>query len=70
MTMYYSTKERENDSGKLPDVSVEFLEGTCGDKAPGFYWCYCFSGCLPESTWYGPFNSEDLAVTDMREQVQ
>jgi len=69
MSMYYTTKEKEESSTSLPDVSIEFLSDPEGeDMPPGFYWSYCFPGCLPESEWNGPFSSEFTAETDMREK--
>lgn len=32
----------------------------------GYYACFAFPGCLPDSEWYGPFESETDAVTYMR----
>lgn len=30
----------------------------------GWYWWFCFPGCLPESDAYGPFESEQEAIED------
>jgi len=29
---------------------------------PGFYFWWCFPGCLPESSPFGPFETESEAV--------
>ena len=34
-----------------------------------FYW-YCFPGCLPDSDPMGPFASEDEALADAREGIE
>lgn len=38
---------------------------------PGFYWWYCFAGCLPDSDPHGPFRTEreadDDAIADVHE---
>jgi hypothetical protein len=36
-------------------------------KTGWFYW-YCFPGCLPEGDPIGPFETEDAAIGDMRER--
>lgn len=33
-----------------------------------FYW-YCFPGCLPDSDPIGPFDTEDAALADTRENA-
>jgi hypothetical protein len=37
--------------------------------SPGWYWWPCFPGCLPESEPCGPFATEDLALEDMRQNM-
>ena len=34
----------------------------------GFWYWYCFPGCMPDSSAYGPFDSYDAALADAREQ--
>ena len=36
------------------------------DIKGGYCWCYCFPGCMPDSDWHGPFETEAEAVEDMR----
>ena len=40
----------------------------CAKEAygPGFYWWYCFPGCMPDGDAHGPFESEEAALADMR----
>jgi len=33
-------------------------------EATGYYWWFCFPGCLPESDAYGPFETEEEAAED------
>ena len=32
----------------------------------GYFWSYCFPGCLPDSDWYGPFETAEEALADAR----
>ena len=32
----------------------------------GFYVCSCFPGCMPDSEWSGPFDTEDEAIAEWR----
>jgi len=34
---------------------------------PGWYYWFCFPGCMPDSEPSGPFATADLAIADMRE---
>ena len=34
------------------------------DAEPGWYYWYCFPGCLPESDPIGPFLTEEEAMED------
>ena len=67
----YSNPERENDKYALPDIEVfyqnEWLndDGTMTEQ--GFYYWYCFPGCLPDSEPIGPFDTEQEAIDDARE---
>jgi len=33
----------------------------------GWYYWYCFPGCLPDSDLFGPFATEEEAITEARE---
>jgi len=35
--------------------------------SPGFYWAVCFPGCIPDSDFYGPHKTEELAEKDAEE---
>jgi len=72
MTQYYSDPAREQDPHALPDVEVFYRSvADCVDQpdtpAPGWYYWFCFPGCLPDGEPFGPFNSEKDAVRDMYE---
>ncbi len=40
-----------------------------GDETyePGFYWAVCHPGCIPDSDFYGPHKTEELAEKDAEE---
>jgi hypothetical protein len=44
----------------------EGLRETSGDELyiPGYYWAVCSPGCIPDSEFFGPFNSEEDAEKD------
>lgn len=74
----YSDLSRESDPYSLPDVEVFYHDGNCEDcekegiacgdfPSAGWYYWYCFPGCMPDSEPTGPFNSEELAVEAVRE---
>lgn len=78
MGRYYSNPDRSEDAYALPDVEVfyrtqeENLEYECldedGEPLPsGFYYWFCFPGCLPEGEPYGPYSSEQEALDDCRD---
>lgn len=89
----YSSKEREDDPGALPDVEVfyvraeDFAQAEHGtwmaeatldlepephsnltDCTPleGWYYWFCFPGCLPDSDPVGPFATKQEALEDAR----
>jgi hypothetical protein len=33
----------------------------------GYMYCFCFPGCLPDSDWYGIFDSEEAALENARQ---
>jgi len=50
----------------VPDQSETGIQHT--DRTGWFYW-FCFPGCMPDSSLYGPFASEREALDDAREQA-
>jgi hypothetical protein len=78
MSQYYSDPSFEDSPTKLPDIEVfhmshveireaEWTDGEGDALEAGWYWWCCLPGCMPDSSPYGPFSSEDMAVEDMRE---
>lgn len=77
----YSDPARESEPYALPDVEVfgvSQMEVNYNlanlDHAdeytitePGWYWWWCFPGCLPDSDPYGPFATEAEAIADAQE---
>ena len=79
MSRYYSDPARESDTYALPDVEVFYAaEGELGPvnadddepRSPGWYYWYCFPGCLPEGDHWGPYDTEEAAVEAMREESE
>jgi hypothetical protein len=44
-------------------IEEEKIEG-------GWFWCYCQVGCLPDSYFRGPFDTEEEAEADMRSEQE
>lgn len=81
MAMYYSDESRYDDPYALPDIEVFYVtaleaaynrenldhanEYTVTER--GWYYWFCFPGCMPDSTAFGPFESEAEALADARE---
>jgi len=38
------------------------------DQCKGWYYWFCFPGCLPDSEPYGPFETEEEAIADAQGQ--
>lgn len=74
----YSRKEDEKDFRKLPDVEIFYHDGIKWDDEnedeeelkKGYYYQYCFPGCLPNSEPIGPFETEKEAFEAMREEEE
>jgi hypothetical protein len=74
-TQIYSNPKREHDPHALPDAEVFYITQKAIDRArgdsvfssKGWYYWYCFPGCLPDSDEpNGPFDTEDDAIADLR----
>jgi hypothetical protein len=72
MAQAYSDPERENDPHALPDLEIfrvtqkEIATGEWGDTAPGWYYWFCFPGCMPDSDASGPYATEEEALAAAR----
>jgi hypothetical protein len=64
---FYSNPEREVDPYALPDCEVFHLPDPFRDGEQlygvGWYYWYCFPGCLPDSDPVGPFDTESEAIS-------
>ncbi len=63
----YSDPSRATDTYALPDVEVWHHASGSGDMsggeyAPGWYFWYCFPGCLPEGDPWGPYLTRQEAI--------
>jgi hypothetical protein len=70
----YSDTSRESDAYALPDLEVFQVSESelCGDwtvSEAGWYYWFCFPGCLPDSDPIGPFATSDAALADAREET-
>lgn len=72
----YSDPSRAADPHALPDVEVFYHRAIdCGDGpfdegGPGWYYWYCFPGCMPDSDPIGPFASAAEAESAAQDQQQ
>jgi hypothetical protein len=60
-----------DETGDTTDETAEpcdACDGT-GHKPAGFYFWYCFPGCMPEGEPWGPYDTETEAVDAMREDA-
>lgn len=75
----YSNPIRESDSHALPDVEIFYLDEdearemlTNSDEndvgQAGWYYWFCFPGCLPDSDPYGPFETEEEALAEAQSE--
>jgi hypothetical protein len=81
MSQHYSDPSRESETYALPDVEVFYItpaqaanrvsnydDGTSDDcTEPGWYFWYCFPGCMPDSEPMGPYATEAEAVAAAQE---
>jgi hypothetical protein len=75
--MDYSNPKRAEDPYALPDVEVfqvpeDYQPEPDIDEQPyedGWYFWYCFPGCLPDSDPHGPYESEDEALAAAQAEV-
>lgn len=81
MTQFYSDESRESDAYTLPDCEVFYrtraenkeygvLDGDDKPMPSGWYYWYCFPGCMPESGPMGPYRTEQEALDSAREDAQ
>ena len=74
MSQVYSNPSREHETYALPDVEVFWLDVKSDTKdaegaslPSGWYWWYCFPGCLPDGEPNGPFETEEAAIKNAQE---
>lgn len=63
----YSNKDRAQSETALPDVEIFYDRGFHPLNGPGYYYTFCFPGCLPDSEPVGPFDSPEDALEDAQE---
>ena len=70
MSMHYSDPSRANDPHALPDCEVFFVDPfhkAWKGYERGYYYWFCFPGCLPDGDPVGPFKTAALAIADCRD---
>lgn len=78
MTQFYSEPSREHDAWALPDCEVFYantgelhIDGMDDEPSEaGFYFWFCFPGCMPESEPYGPYPTEQAAIDAARDMCE
>lgn len=70
MSQFYTDPRRAPNPYSLPDAEVFYADDLIGEDGEpldaGFYYWYCFPGCLPDSDPIGPFDTEEEAIEDAR----
>lgn len=85
MAQHYSNPTRAKDSYSLPNVETFYMspadiaavrrdngiadDDDCDYAGPGWYFWYCFPGCMPEGSPNGPYDTEALAIAAMRAEA-
>lgn len=77
MAQFYSDPSRAADAHALPDCEVFHLSAADiksgdmrdddGDRyKPGWYFWFCFPGCIPDGAPLGPYDTQDEAIASAR----
>jgi len=70
MSQHYSDPSRESDPYALPDLEIFWQDGLEDIyEGSGYYYWFCFTGCLPDSAPVGPFDTRDEALAHARENA-
>ena len=82
MSQHYSDPRREDEPFALPDIETFYVDDADvermeqadekydddhGIHETGWYWWFCFPGCLPDGGPNGPFAAEEDALADARD---
>lgn len=79
MSQHYSNPDREDEPNALPDVEVFYAEeGELGgdedlgegQSPAGYYFQYCFPGCLPDGDASGPYATYGEALEQALEAAR
>lgn len=69
----YSDPGREQEPTALPDIEIWYDDTDNKDPMmhpKGWYYWFCFPGCLPDSEAIGPFDTYGDALEDAQEANQ
>jgi hypothetical protein len=53
-----------------PTVYANTMDESQREHVPGWYWCPCFPGCLPDGDPNGPFATEAEALADAQDGAE
>ena len=77
ITQVYSNPNQEHEQHSLPNAEVFHssdydLQQMWGENinahfTPGYYYWFCFPGCLPDSDPYGPFETQEDAIRELQD---
>ena len=81
MSQHYLYESDADDEHELPSletfymteadlIDVALLDDDGEPMQAGWYWWSCSPGCLPDGDPIGPFDSEDDALADAREDFE
>ena len=55
--------------GEMDNPEAEYYENEPTHYEPGWYWWWCLPGCLPDGAPYGPFDNEEEAWEEARQEA-
>lgn len=76
---FYSDPSRESAPYALPDCEVfyrsesenraeDWLDADDDPMPSGYYYWFCFPGCMPDSDAFGPFPSAEAAIASAQSE--
>ncbi len=67
----YLDPAREDDAWTLPDLEIfwsdDFVDDEGEARDAGFYYWFCFPGCMPDSDPFGPYPTAEAALAEARD---
>lgn len=71
LQVFYVSEDDVRDAGEgdWRKAALEEADGEVGEVIGWYYW-WCFPGCLPDSDACGPYGSEELAIAAAAEECE